>query len=261
MILITSFVYFTDLNMSDHCDICDYVASNPWSLPNHIKAVHEKVKRFYCDLCNYACYYGYDLKKHKQFHENNPLFEGKKHSWKTKNFKNKNSNHDNKCKLCDFTGKDLFAFDRHVESVHENIKRYYCDLCDYACYYGYDLKKHKKFHESNPFFKARKKHKKIHNKNNVKEGKCDICNKEFDSSFKLKQHIESVHENVKRYFCDVCNCGLYYIQNLRRHYKRKHGEDLSKDLTKYRECSVKEKIYYTLPRPKRGKWIVILERL
>ena len=39
------------------------------------------------------------------------------------------------------------------------------------------------------------------------------------------------------------------------------GKDLSEDSTEYNRGSVKEKIYYTLPRPKRGKWIVILKRL
>ena len=40
-----------------------------------------------------------------------------------------------------------------------------------------------------------------------------------------------------------------------------HGKYLSEDSTKHNRGSLKEKIYYTLPRPKRGKWIVILKRL
>ena len=168
--------------MSDHCDKCDYVTSIPSTLQHHIKAVHEKVKRFYCDLCDYACYYGYDLKKHQKFHESNPLFEGKKHFWKAKNLQNKN--HDKKCNLCDFAGKNPSALKRHIESVHEKVKKYYCDVCNFGCYYSFGLK---------------------------------------------------------------------------NHYKRIHGKDLLQDLTNHQPT--KEKIYYTLPRPKRGKWIVILERL
>ena len=53
--------------MTTHCDKCDYVASNPFTLPHHIKAVHEKVKQFFCDLCDYACYYNYDLNLRAQF--------------------------------------------------------------------------------------------------------------------------------------------------------------------------------------------------
>ena len=261
MILITCFVYFTDSNMSNLCDRCDYVASNPSTLLNHIKAVHEKVKRFYCDLCDYACYYSPDLTKHKKFHENNPLFKARNYLGRTKNSLISETNQEQACNLCGFTGKCPTKLQHHIKDVHEKVKRFHCDLCDFACYYGYDLKKHQKFHESNPFFKARKKHKKIHDKNSVKERKCDICDKEFDSPSFLKRHVESVHENVKRYFCDVCNFGFYYFPNLRRHYKTKHGKVLIEDLTMYTRGSVKKKIYFTLPRPKRGKWIVILERL
>ena len=78
-------------------------------------------------------------------------------------------------------------------------------------------KKHKQFHESNPLFKARN----------------------YVGRTKNSLNSEKNQEN----------------------YKRKHDEDLSEDLTKYTRDSVKEKIYYTLPRPKRGKWIVILEQL
>jgi len=190
--------------MSGHCDKCDYVASNPWSLPNHIKAVHEKVKRFHCDLCDYACYYGFDLKKHQKIHESNPLFKGE-------------SSMSNHCEFCDYVASIPSHLSHHIKAVHEKVKRFYCDLCDYACYYSPDLKKHKQFHESNPLFKAR---------NYVGRTKNSLNN-------------EKNQEN----------------------YKRKHDEDLSEDLTKYTGGSVKEKIYYTLPRPKRGKWIVIVERL
>ena len=203
--------------MSNHCEFCDYVTSNPSSLLNHIKAVHEKVKRFHCDLCDYACYYGYDLKKHQKLHESNPLFEGKEHLWTTKKLQNKNSNHDEKCNFCDFTVKNPSTLLNHIKAVHEKVKRFYCDLCDYACYYSPDLTKHKKFHESNPLFKARN----------------------YVGRTKNSLNSEKNQED----------------------YKRKHGEDLSEDLTKYTRDSVKEKIYYTLPRPKRGKWIVIVERL
>ena len=79
------------------------------------------------------------------------------------------------------------------------------------------MKKHKQFHESNPLFKAR------------------------NYVGRTKNSLNS--------------------EKNQEHYKRKHGEDLSEDLTKYTRGSVKEKIYYTLPRPKRGKWIVMLERL
>ena len=77
----------------------------------------------------------------------------------------------------------------------------------------------------------------------------------------VKDHVESVHENIKNYYCDLCSYANYYDYKLKRHYKVKHNEELSSDLTKYTLEALKKKIYYTLPRPKRGKWIVVLERI
>ena len=77
----------------------------------------------------------------------------------------------------------------------------------------------------------------------------------------VKDHVESVHENIKNYYCDLCSYANYYDYKLKRHYKTKHNEELSSDLTKYTLEALKKKIYYTLPRPKRGKWIVVLERI
>jgi hypothetical protein len=124
------------------------------------------------------------------------------------------------------------------------------------CYYSPHLKKHKKIHETNSSFQDKRNTKK-----NQKKIKCSLC--EFTGKYasQLKQHVESTHENVKRFYCDICNGGFYHLHQLRGHYKAKHGQDLSEDSTKYTRGSVKEKIYYTLPRPKRGKWIVILQRL
>ena len=180
--------------MSDHCDKCDYVASTPWSLPHHIKAVHEKVKRFHCDQCDYACYYGFGMKRHQKFHESNPLFEGK-------------SSMSNHCEFCDYVASIPSTLAHHIKAVHEKVKRFYCDLCDYACYYGFDLKKHQKFHESNPLFDGKKLLWKDNKQKDNSRG-----------SIEDKNHLD-------------------------------------------KPSSIKEKIYYTLPRPKRGKWIVILERL
>ena len=42
--------------------------------------------------------------------------------------------------------------------------------------------------------------------------KCEICNKETSSKYKLKLHKESVHEGLKKYKCD--NCGKSFTHNI-----------------------------------------------
>ena len=106
--------------MSNHCEFCDYVASIPSSLPHHIKAVHEKVKRFYCDLCDYACYYSPDLTKHKKFHESNPLFKARNYVGRTKNSLNSEKNQeDYKRKHGEDLSEDLTKYSR--DSVKEKL--------------------------------------------------------------------------------------------------------------------------------------------
>ena len=66
-------------------------------------------------------------------------------------------------------------------ALHEGIRDFKCDKCEYAFGQATDLKQHiKRFHEENQKFK---KH------------KCNfiMCEKAFVSAFQLKKHIESVH--------------------------------------------------------------------
>ena len=91
--------------------------------------------------------------------------------------------------------------------------------------------------------------------------RCKICNKKFINFTYVQEHVEAVHEKIKRYFCDICNYKVYYEWQLRRHLKSKHDQELNTDLKKYNSESTKKKTFYVLPRPKRGKWIVLVKRI
>merc|ERR1719357_2150767 len=65
---------------------------------------------------------------------------------------------------------------RHVEAVHEQIKKYKCHLCGVEIGLSFNLKKHID---------------RVHNKN--KAYSCDICNKSFAWAYARKIHIEEVH--------------------------------------------------------------------
>ena len=90
---------------------------------------------------------------------------------------------------------------------------------------------------------------------------CKICNYEAPYPARLQHHINSNHKNIKRFYCDICNVGYYWSNSLKKHYKSIHNEELSEDLSKYASESEKKKTYYVLPRPKPGKWIVLIERI
>ena len=303
------------------CKTCDYVpkSEDDWtakeSLKNHVNNVHLNIKRFYCDLCDYACYFNYDLKKHKKFHEGNPFFKTKKCMRKDPSYKGQ--------KQCSICGKNLYQpshLQHHIKAVHEKIKRYQCDICKFKYYYISSFKRHyegqhgktlcedltkyamdstkhatgstKHAVDSTKHTTDSTKHAIVSTKyplettkqaidstkcaidstktdiiikdvsNQEKETQCKFCGKDFSPRpFALPHHVKAVHENIKRFYCDICNFGFYHLHNLKRHYKGVHAKKISGDITKYSRTSAKEKIYYTLPRPKRGKWIVVLERI
>ena len=66
-------------------------------------------------------------------------------------------------------------------ALHQGIRDFKCDKCEYAFGQATDLKQHiKRFHEENL---------------KLKKHKCNfiMCEKDFVSAFQLKKHIESVH--------------------------------------------------------------------
>ena len=49
-----------------------------------------------------------------------------------------------KCNECNYMSKNSGHVNRHVKSVHLNIKDKKCDKCNYECFTNSDLKKHMK---------------------------------------------------------------------------------------------------------------------
>jgi RNase P subunit RPR2 len=76
---------------------------------------NKKIKRFWCDVCDYPSYSRANLEKHS-----NAVHLGKK---------------DFKCDICDQAFSIKGNFKNHVNSVHNNLTRYSCDLCDFSSYY------------------------------------------------------------------------------------------------------------------------------
>ena len=62
--------------------------------------------------------------------------------------------------------------------VHENRKKYKCDVCDYTAFLHADLKKHIEC---------------VHEK--MKPHKCSICEKCFGLEGHLKTHLQRIHNN------------------------------------------------------------------
>ena len=65
----------------------------------------------------------------------------------------------------------------HILSIHEKVKPYKCEICDYKCLTMEILKIHLiSFHKG------------------MKPFKCNICEYEFSSKYTLNNHVSTIHE-------------------------------------------------------------------
>ena len=129
-----------------------------------------------------------------------------------------------KCKICDKAFSSKYNIKRHYENVHEENnqdKAYNCTLCDYKTNRKDGLKEHFEWHHGGSLT-------------------CDICRRTFNTTGKLKLHMERIHgsdaeRNTDKYTvtysdadgklgfkCNVCNQELSSKQNAINHYEALH---------------------------------------
>ena len=98
-----------------------------------------------------------------------------------------------------------FQFKKHIKAVHDKIKDFECDKCDFKCSTNGDLKIHiKRVHDI------------------IKDIKCDKCEFVCSTNGGLKIHIKSVHDKIKDCKCDKCEFVCSSKSHLKRHIKYIH---------------------------------------
>ena len=99
------------------CPFCNKLLAN---VPEHVKAVHNKRKSFFCGICDYKTMFRSDLVKHED------------------------SVHKKLRKSCPDCGKNVANVHEHVRLVHKKEKKFKCNVCAYMCSKQADMKKHSK---------------------------------------------------------------------------------------------------------------------
>lgn len=138
----------------------------------------------------------------------------------------------------------------HIESVHEKVKNFVCDLCGYSSYYKQDLvshiachselrryacqkcmyrfktlkglKAHTVVHHKGSSLSAQYRHEDDEKKAKIKlqlKALCKICGKSFTRMSSLKRHLNAVHVHIKNFTCDVCGHLSDRKSNLATHMK------------------------------------------
>jgi KRAB domain-containing zinc finger protein len=91
-------------------------------LTKHIGVIHKKIKRFWCDVCDYSSY----TRAKIEIHSNTVHLEKKYF----------------KCDHCDKTFSQKGHLGNHINRIYKKIKSYSCGLCNYTSCTKSELKGH-----------------------------------------------------------------------------------------------------------------------
>ncbi|XP_053955533.1 transcriptional repressor CTCF [Anastrepha ludens] len=136
------------------CDICGRKFVNGKTLSKHVKAVHNKIKPFICNVCGKKTARKASLIIHMRQHTGEKPLHCKtcKFSTRDPSVLHKHQQRHEKaqklnCKLCDFSCIQTSAYKRHMRLNHvEEYRKIACDLCNYVTISAERLQVHKSDH-------------------------------------------------------------------------------------------------------------------
>ena len=183
----------------------------------------KRVKRCKCSICGKCFRDSCDLRRHVITHTNGKRRGRKKSAkpHKEERKKKTNTGRENALKgkalksslkkvekgkekqdttRNDSTGEDDSVDVGSMSGSEETKTKHECEYCSRGFSYNSSLKRHIKFTHGV----------------DLKRPSCNICQKQFTDSWKLKRH-EFIHTGLKPYTCDVCNKQFSMNYNLLRH--------------------------------------------
>jgi hypothetical protein len=223
------------------CEFCEKTFDGTALYERHLELKHSearKPKAFVCYVCGENFKDAGELNKHGHMaHKLSCSICGKKF----KSFAPLNSHirllhqQDRRyvCDVCDFRFETKNQRDQHKQKVHV-IPEYECELCAKLFKTAADLKTHMLVHDDeNNFvcdicqmrFKfpvSLNKHKRVMHENE-RSYVCALCDETFTTSTTLFDHFQSVHEN-KFYKCTGCLLKFRSEDKLKRHHNNLHAE-------------------------------------
>ena len=169
-------------------------------MKKHVKAVHDKIRDFACESCDYTASTNAQIKTHvKAVHD------------KIKNYA---------CDHCEYRATVKHTLEDHVKVKHENIKDLTCDQCDYKT----GLKSGLRYH-------IKTRHKDITDPKipDLTLLKCPKCEYSTNYWSNLSDHVATFHKKLKIFSCDSCNYGTHRSGDYKKHIKAMH--DKKKDFS------------------------------
>lgn len=224
------------------CVICGLLVKN---LVEHVKITHSQIKRFYCDICNYSCYFKTKISRHILKHipkAHRELFKcsqcafecSRKDALKAHMLTmHRTRKRDFNCPNCDKSFFNKSQLNIHTKAVHEKIRNNTCTICGKSFFNVKDLSMHETRHFEKKikcgqcdslFYCTVDLRRHTKNRHTAANISCEFpdCGKKFHCNSKLKAHIKTRHEHLKEYLCSYCEANFSQYNNLKRHVDSVH---------------------------------------
>lgn len=113
----------------------------------------------------------------------------------------------NRMRICPQCGISTEQLKQHIRHVHLQIKRFFCDGCDYATFKKFNIRSHVLRHAQLE-----------------KKFTCEFCGKKLSRKSSFNTHMRDFHYNVKKNIKFTCHCGSEFSSHakLYKHKKWKH---------------------------------------
>ena len=197
------------------CDICNFAFKRKSDLAGHLQR-HSDEKPLQCDQCGFRCKTNWEIKSHKLKHSDVRLFPcthpGCKQACKTnsdliKHMVVHTTVRKFKCSLCDRSYKSYSQMRKHEKGpLHITARNFHCELCGKAFKTKKCLAKHQLFHKG------------------IKPFKCDVCDKYFSTKCNLATHKVTHNLEERPFHCPICPFGAKLPTILLTHIGSMHGD-------------------------------------
>ncbi|XP_052747789.1 PR domain zinc finger protein 5-like isoform X2 [Galleria mellonella] len=203
------------------CLDCDYVCPKREALLGHVNREHLDHHPFTCAHCSQQFYSKVTLRNHLNRFHRENLM----------------------CQFCDLDFKSKTTFDEHVEICKWIKRQFKCDVCTSSFDTEEELSNHKNTKHNDGVFPCNLCNKQFYTILKLKEHmfrihsgiqlkrrrtnlECPMCETKFDAKKELMQHI-ATHGPDARFPCKICNVDFDDIKKLHAH-SRMHCDDVIK---------------------------------
>jgi len=139
------------------------------------------------------------------------------------------------CHLCTSTFTARFNLNKHIRTVHENLRPFHCDVCGASFQQKCHLKQHKTtVHEHKRPYKCEicslsfgwpavlNKHIRLKHEKQ-RPFSCTLCDRTFQQKTHLTQHLIALHEKKKPFSCEFCLLTFNRKERLKKHLQTSHN--------------------------------------